>query len=424
MISRAFRRPSSAHPYAATFSDLAEVVRSVHVARERTLDTQLAIARTAAPTGAEAARGQLVAQLLRDRGIADVRQDAVGNIIARVPASGALYAAASASETHGDRAPVLVLAHLDTVFAESELPAPRVEGTRVYAPGIGDNSRGLAAMITIAEAMRHPTIRSRPHRPIEFIATVGEEGAGNLRGVRHLFAERSAAAAPAPTAVIALDGPGDTLIVHHAIASQRLRLTMRGAGGHPWADASVPNAAHAIGRAVSAIAQFADAQRDGVTISVTRIGGGEGLTSIPTHAWCEVDVRTRQANAMPQLLNSLSRLVERARADTSAHLAPHDRNALTLQTEILGDRPGGALDITHPLVQLAQAATRWQGGEPQSASSSSDANIPLSLGIPSITIGAGGTGGRAHTREEWYDDGNSANGVARALGIIVAAAAH
>lgn len=387
----------------------------LHDARNATLARQVALASIAAPTGAETRRGDAMASEFARLGLVDVRRDEVGNVIARLPATSREALGLHTDETHV--APVVVLAHLDTVFDATTLPVPRFDGSRVYASGIGDNGRGLAAMLTLTQVLQRDTLSGRRVRPIELVATVGEEGAGNLRGSRHYFDQRQRSHEPSPVAVVALDGPGDALIVHHAIASRRMRITFAGPGGHPWADPQAANAVHAVGRAVATIAAMARTQSTGITITVTRIGGGESLTSVPAGAWFDLDVRTLDQRAMSRVVDAILRLVERARAEESSRGA-----ALTVTNDILGDRPGGALDIMHPLVRLADAATRWQGAEPRSASASSDANIPLSRGIPAITIGAGGTGGGAHTEHEWYDDTDSVRGIARALGIVLGAA--
>lgn len=385
----------------------------LHDARDATLARQVALASIAAPTGAETRRGDAMASEFARAGLREVRRDAAGNVIARLPETAHGDHGVPADE--GTMAPVVVLAHLDTVLDATTQPAPRVDGSRVYASGIGDNGRGLAAMITLAQVLQRDTLATRRVRPIELVATVGEEGAGNLRGSRYYFDQREQVHAPSAAAVVALDGPGDALIVHHAIASRRLRFTFAGPGGHPWADPHAANAVHAVARAVATIAALASAQPSGITITVTRMGGGESLTAVPAGAWFDLDVRTLDPRAMSRVVDAIHRLVERARAEESR------RGSLSVTMDVLGDRPGGALDIMHPLVRLADAATRWQGAEPRSASASSDANIPLSRGIPAITIGAGGTGGGAHTEHEWYDDTGSVRGVARALAVVLGA---
>jgi acetylornithine deacetylase/succinyl-diaminopimelate desuccinylase-like protein len=399
---------------ANTFVGLDDAVRWLHDARDTTLARQVSLASIAAPTGAETRRGDVMASEFARAGLREVRRDAAGNVIARLPATAHGDLGVDADEA--PIAPVVVLAHLDTVLDATTQPAPRVDGSRVYASGIGDNGRGLAALITLAQVLQRDTLATRRVRPIELVATVGEEGAGNLRGSRYYFDQREQVHAPSPAAVVALDGPGDALIVHHAIASRRLRFTFAGPGGHPWADPHAANAVHAVGRAVATIAALASAQPSGITITVTRMGGGESLTSVPAGAWFDLDVRTLDPRAMSRVVDAIHRLVERARAEESR------RGSLSVTMDVLGDRPGGALDIMHPLVRLADAATRWQGAEPRSASASSDANIPLSRGIPAITIGAGGTGGGAHTEHEWYDDTGSVRGVARALAVVLGAA--
>jgi acetylornithine deacetylase/succinyl-diaminopimelate desuccinylase-like protein len=389
-----------------SFAHLDRVARLCAERQRHTLSRQIAIAEIAAPTGHESVRGNAIRGWLGEIGLVDVRRDAVGNVIAHLPASG---------RARDDAAPVVVLAHLDTVCTDNPLPPARREGDRIVLPGIGDNGRGLAALLALADLLRDDELHARRARPIELVATVGEEGLGDLRGVRGYFDDRSRAHAPLPHAVVALDGPGDALIVHHAIASRRLRVSFSGAGGHPWADADATNAIHVAGRAIADVARMASTQARGVTVTVTRMGGGESLTSVPAHAWFDVDLRALDASVIPQLDAMVHRLAERATADVTRDEAV---KAVRVRIERLGDRPGGALDAMHPLVRLASDATRWLGREPQSASASSDANLPLSLGVPSITIGAGGVGGGAHTEHEWYVDTEGAVGMTRALAIV------
>lgn len=387
---------------------------------------QVAIAQVWAPTGQEHARGELVRHALLNGANARIARDAVGNILAPLPAAITPSAGTSrrivASPTAAiDIPPVVVMAHLDTVY-QSEAPSTladgilvRREGTRYCAPGVTDNGRGLAALCTLHSALRHPSLAALRAHPIELVATVGEEGEGNLRGARHYFDQRDAEGLPHPVAVIALDGPGDALIVHHAVSSARWRIVVDGPGGHPWVDLHAPNAIHAIGRIIASIARYADALPAGATLSVARMSGGESLTSVPSNAWCDIDARALDMVQCAAIVAQVHKIVASVRDDTAPALHAH----LTL----LGDRPGGALSREHPLVQLAEHATRWLGVAPQSASASSDANIPLARGIPAITIGAGGIGGGAHTTHEWYDDTNGVRGLSRALAVISAASA-
>ena len=383
------------------------------------LAVQRSIAETAAPTGFEGARADLVQRTLsqtqapgetRDvsHGVPQAFRDRTGNVLWEI-----------APPQEVATAPALVcMAHLDTVFPPDTPLIVQSQGSRLYCPGIGDNSRGVAALLLLSRVLQLPEIQSALRRPVVLVATVGEEGAGNLCGARGLFDDR-AARGDATFAALAIDGPGDRAIMHHAIGSYRMRLHFRGGGGHSWANATVPNPAHVAGAVIHAIDQLARAVRPRATISVTRLGGGETLTSIPQHAWIDVDIRALEAAPLAQLGRQVGALAreQAQRASRGTVLPP-----IQVTTELLGDRPAGSLDARHPLVQLAEEITHAVGRAPYSASASTDANIPLALGIPAIGVGAGGTGGDAHTAGEWYDDTDSAIGLARLLTLTVALA--
>jgi len=391
---------------ATLFEDAALTASAVRLAgmADMTLQRQIALASIPAPTGQEHERAAAVCAALRRAGMPDVRQDAAGNVIATRPAT-----VDTRHASMRGAGPVVVMAHLDTVCDHGTLPALREEGSRVLLPGIGDNGRGLAALVSIAHVLAEASLPLDGTDAIELVATVGEEGLGNLRGARHYLDERARQHAPVPRAVIALDGPGDTLVVHHGIASRRWRISYDGPGGHPWADTTAANAVHAAATAMAAIAQLSNAQPHGVRITMTRMGGGESLTSIPMHAWFDLDLRSLDPTAITRVSETVRQTVTRASDPWHPRM------------QLLGDRPGGSLDASHPLVALAAAATVWQGVSPQSASASSDANAALARGIPAIAIGAGGSGGGAHTEHEWYDDQHGGRGLARALGVIVGA---
>jgi acetylornithine deacetylase/succinyl-diaminopimelate desuccinylase-like protein len=370
-------------------------------------EQQVAIARTAAPTGNESERAALLQQDWSNCGHA-VTRDGAGNVIARVTPTMSVARTASA--------PLVCLAHLDTVFRADEPLVVRQEGTRTYCPGIGDNGRGLAAMSVLARVLQHPEVRARLHRPIELVLTVGEEGEGNLRGATQWF-DDAAARGHTPVAAIAIDGPGDCTIVHHAVGSRRVRITFTGVGGHSWANAMTPNPIHAAGACIAAIARLADASRPYGVVAVTRMHGGEHLTGIPTQAWIDLDMRSLDPTRLRTMSGDVERIARRA-----VHDASQQQGAQAMQFTIttLGDRPAGMIDDQHPLVVAAASATREVGRVPQSASASTDANVPLSRGIPAIAIGAGGTGSAAHTANEWYDDTESTIGLERAIRLVVA----
>lgn len=394
---------------------LASPTGRVHELDADTLACQLRLARIPSPTGNESARAADFLRTVRTSGWTNTRIDGVGNVIARHRAE-----RVDAAEL----APVVCMAHLDTVFPLETSLALTHEGARVTCPGIGDNCRGLAGVLTLAHVlgeMNDGTTSSPLRRPIELVATVGEEGLGNLRGASEYFASRAKQHAWPPHAVVVLDGPGDARIVHHALGSRRYRIAFHGQGGHSWADFGSPNAAHAAGRAISWLAELPRGLSDRLALTVSGIGGGESVNSIPMHAWLDVDLRATSATLLERGEADLHRIVLAA---VASERRPHDgADALTCSIETVGTRPCGELAVDHPLVALAGAATRAQGLEPVSAIASTDANVPLSLGIPAITIGAGGVGGAAHTVHEWYENTHAPRGLARALAIVVALAA-
>jgi tripeptide aminopeptidase len=384
---------------------LTPLLASWRAQRTWILGQQVAIARTAAPTGNESERAALLQQDWRDCGHA-VTRDGAGNVMARV----------TPARPISHSAPVVCLAHLDTVFRADEPLVVLQDGTRTCCPGIGDNGRGLAAMSVLARVLRQPAVRARLQRPIELVLTVGEEGEGNLRGATQWF-DDAAARGLTPAAAVAIDGPGDCTIVHHAVGSRRWRITVTGVGGHSWANATTPNPVHAAGVCIAAIARLADASRPSGVVAVTRMHGGEHLTGIPAQAWLDVDMRSLDPARLRTLSDEVERIVVRAVRDAS-QLQP--AQALRYAITVLGDRPAGMIDAHHPLVLAAAAATRAVGRVPQSASASTDANVPLSRGIPAIAIGAGGTGSGAHTAHEWYDDTDSDIGLERVIRTVVA----
>lgn len=365
----------------------------------RTLATQRALAHIPAPSGLEAARGAEVAERFRALKLADVRTDEAGNVLGRLGGSGGPG--------------IVVAAHLDTVFGADVAHDVTISGARLIGPGIGDNARGLAAMLALAEVIGACGITLE--RAVTFVATVGEEGAGDLRGAKHLFAD----AAFRPEAFIALDGPGLERIVHKGVGSRRLRLTFRGPGGHSWAAFGVANPAHAVGATVAAIAALELPAAPRATASVVRLGGGTGLNTIPVEAWLDVDLRAEDDGELARLEREVRTAADVAREDAGSR-----RTAGTPPVELaivsLGLRPSGLTPEDHALVQAALEATRALGANPQLAAASTDANVPLSLGIPSVALGAGGRGGDAHLPSEWYENTAGPAGILRALLVVLA----
>lgn len=379
-----------------------------------TLERQIALAQIAAPTGNESARARYVQQWLSAVPAWAVAYEPSGNVVGRV--------LPHPSHAH-ESAPLVCLSHLDTVYATApsdDVPLQvQRDGAQLACPGIGDNSRGLAAMLALAHALAHPAVRDRLTRPVYLVATVGEEGDGNLRGARDWF-DHAAAHGVTPCAAIAIDGPGDESIVHHAVGSIRLRISVRGPGGHSWVHAGAPNPIHALGAFITQAVRVGNSTRRDCVVTVTRMYGGESLTGVPSHAWVDLDVRGTSDAQLAYARRELVRLAHDVTNDASR--MDHTR-ALSVEVTVLGERPAGVLAADHPLVVVAQDATQAVGRVPRSAVASTDANIPLSRGIPAIALGAGGCGGDAHTEHEWYDDTTGPVGLERVIRLVLAIAA-
>ena len=378
-----------------------------HIERsdEVTLARQAALSAIPAPTGAEAARGARVAELFREVGLEDVKVDEVGNVRG-------WYGNGGPEKRDGC---VVLSAHLDTVFGpELDVSVSRL-GARLQGPGISDNARGLAALVAVAEALTRARVATA--RPVLFAATVGEEGSGDLRGVRHLFDGQPLR----PHAFIALDGAGLERIVHRALGARRYRVTYRGPGGHSWAAFGVANPANAVGRATALLADLPTQLSPRSTCAVVRLGGGTGMNSIPQEAWLDLDLRSEDPRALAQLDETVQAALQQALEEENRHRTPSTA-ALALDVRRVGDRPSGITPRTHPLVQVAVAATHAVGREHQLACASTDANLPIALGVPAVALGAGGRAGDAHLPTEWYENEGGALGVVRALLVTAAMA--
>lgn len=366
------------------------------------LRSQIAVAQIAAPTGEETERGEWVARRFRDCGLGDVHTDDAGNVIAR-------------RQGESDLPPVVICAHLDTVFPRETDLSIRRDGQRLVGPGINDNGRGLAVMLALAGEI--DGVRLRTRHPIDFVATTGEEGIGDLRGAKHYFATRGRAA----HAAVALDGAGDERIIHRALGSRRFRVSYAGQGGHSWAAFGTPNAVHAAATAAARIAALPLTASPRTTLTVSRIGGGLSVNSIPDSAWLEIDIRSTSTPVLDDLERSVRRIAQAAMDDENGKRA-HATRPLRVTIESIGSRPCGETPSEHALVRAAIRATELVGRQPDLALASTDANVPISAGIPAIAIGAGGRGGDAHTHAEWFDNLHGTLGVARALTIVMAAA--
>lgn len=366
----------------------------------RTMAMQVQLAEIPSPTAREHRRAAWVAAAFAHLGLRTTR-DEVGNVLARDPAA-------------TDSPPVVVCAHLDTVFPDDVSHRVETRGDRYIGPGIGDNARGLAGMLAIARVLREHGVRT--HHPIIFAATVGEEGEGDLRGARLLFAREGANA----HAAFALDGAGDERIVTHAVGTRRFRVTISGPGGHSWAASNTPNPLHAAADLTAALARLPLRNTNRSTIAVTRIQGGDAVNAIPATATLDVEFRSPQGCVLEEGERALARLLAAAlEREAPCRGAAGGLSAITA---ITSDRPSGAVTEDATPVRASIAATRAIDRNPEFAIASTDANIPLSLGIPAVALGAGGIGGDTHTTGEWFENRAGALGLTRALAAIVATA--
>jgi tripeptide aminopeptidase len=372
-----------------------------------TLDDMVEIVRIPAPPFGEKTRAAWIADRFRQIGLQDVCLDEIGNVLARLPGTVNL----------DEEPPVLLSAHLDTIFpAETRIQVKR-DGKRIAAPGIADNARGLAALLAIARTLVTTPIPT--FHPIVFAATVGEEGVGDLRGVKHLM--RPGSAWRSAAAFITIDGTGKRRIVQRAIGSRRFSISFTGPGGHSWADFGLANPIHALGVAIGRLTEIDLSRQPRVTLTVARIGGGTSVNAIPTDAWLEIDMRSEAGHALLAVEEKMRRVVAEAADETSGRRR-RSTPALQLDVRLIGDRPTGETPVNSGVVRAARAATRIIGEHAELVASSTDANVPIALGIPAIAIGAGGESGGTHTLEEWYVNDGGVEGIERALLTLVGTA--
>jgi acetylornithine deacetylase/succinyl-diaminopimelate desuccinylase-like protein len=366
----------------------------------RTIDDQIKICEVEAPPFQEAKRAELFAQLLREAGVKNVRIDAEGNVIGERPGARA-------------RPNVVLSAHLDTVFPRGTNVKVRREGYVLRGPGVGDDCRGLADVLAVARALNKAAV-STPGT-ITFVGTVGEEGLGDLRGVKRLFNETLK---DKIDRFVSIDGEG-LGVTHIAIGSARFRVTFKGPGGHSFGSFGVVNPIHALGRATARISDFQVPGSPRTTFNVGRIGGGTSINAIASEAWMEVDLRSGDMASLRSLEKQFRQAVNDAVTQENARW---NSSALTVTIETVGMRPAGRLPASAPIVQTAISVSKALNLPLPFSEGSTDANLPLSLGIPAVTIDAGGKGSGAHTENETFDATEAWKGTQRALLLTVALA--
>lgn len=357
-----------------------------------------------APPFMEDARGERYAEMLTELGVDSVWTDEEGNVIGMRRGRGT--------------GTIVIAGHLDTVFPEGTDVSIRESGDTLYAPGIADDTRGLVTVLAILRAMNAAEIET--DHDIWFVGTVGEEGVGDLRGMKYLFREGG----PQIDAFFSIDGLGRHGITHAGLGSYRYRVTFQGPGGHSWGAFGLANPAHALGRAVMRFDEAAKAYTDNAerrtSYNVGRIGGGTSVNSIPFEAWMEIDMRSESPVALDEIDEIFRRTMQEGIDAENADRARGDELVLVLDK--IGDRPSGEVAEEAPIVQRAIAATNLLGGFPALGRSSTDSNVPIALGIPAITIGGGGTGGGSHSLDEYFVNQEGPEGIQRALLILLAQA--
>ena len=349
----------------------------------------------------EQERAEYFRQKFSDLGMIEVEIDEEGNCLGLIEGV--------------SRSPLLVVsAHLDTVFSkDTNFTVTRRDNT-LFAPGIADDGCGLAALIALAQAIQ--TERIPLKGSILFVGTVGEEGEGNLRGVRHLFTRGRWASRV--DAFMSFDGPGLDRITNRALGSRRYRVELTGPGGHSWGDFGLPNPVHALGSAISRLSSYPAPREPRTTFNVGRIEGGTSINAIPSQALMEVDLRSAAESELQRLDAFFRRSMKDAVDEENAKKRAGDP-LLRLKLDLIGERPTGETPSNSPLVMIAVEATRMLGVEPRLDQSSTDSNLPISLGIPAITLGAGGSSGCSHSLDEWYSPRDRDLGLKRGLLVIL-----
>jgi acetylornithine deacetylase/succinyl-diaminopimelate desuccinylase-like protein len=360
----------------------------------RYLKKQIEICEIPAPTFEEEARGKFMAAEFRRVGLTEVVTDNVGNVLGwrRGEGDGTL----------------VVCAHLDTVFPKGTDVSVRQEGELYRGRGMTDNSVGLMALLALAEALDAGAIKTR--HDLLFVASVCEEGLGDLRGVKHLL--QGGPLKGKIDAFIAVEGADTRVVVNQGLGSKRYRVTVSGPGGHSWGHFGRPNPIYALSRIMTNVAELKVPRTPRTTFNVGRIGGGTSVNSIPESVWCEIDMRSTSRAELKKLEEKTLAAVYKGFETENARFR---QRKLELTLDVIGDRPSGVIPESNALVKAALRASRQVGIQANLSPSSTDANLPISMGIPAVAIGAGGIGGDVHSPTEWYMPKNVHLGLQRLL---------
>jgi tripeptide aminopeptidase len=409
----AFSSPVAAQQDAATIGArllkdpvVKAALDAIRAAEPQTIEDQIRLCEVEAPPFKESKRAELYAQMFREAGLENVRIDKEGNVLGEKRGSAA--APGTLARPH-----LVFSAHLDTVFPEGTNVKVKREGNILHGPGIGDDCRGLAVVLAVARAMVKGNIQTPG--TITFVGDVGEEGLGDLRGVKYLFREGLKGQIDR---FVSVDGTG-LGITHVGVGSLRYRVTFKGPGGHSFGAFGMVNPIHALGRAMARIADFEVPTEPKTTFNVGRIGGGTSVNAIPYEAWMEVDMRSSDQASLKAVDAQFHKAVDDAVADENARWGSRQ---LTVEKQLVGDRPAGRTEATSPIVTAAVSVTKALNLPVSLDEGSTDSNIPMSMGIPAITIDGGGRGRGAHALDESFDTTDSWQGTQRALLVAIALA--
>jgi acetylornithine deacetylase/succinyl-diaminopimelate desuccinylase-like protein len=397
--------PSRTESAVSPVQEVARVaeVSAVHAAfawfqrHERELsDRQLELAAIPAPPFGEHERAEWLRRRFMDCGLEDAHIDDIGNVIARYPGS------------DGAAPAVALSAHIDTVFPAGTPLQPRRDGEKLLGPGVSDNASGVVALLALAQALRQAQVRTTA--PLLFIGNVGEEGEGDLRGMRHIFSDPQCR--DAIQYAIVVDGASSDTIVTRALGSRRYEVTLRGPGGHSWSDFGAPNPIVVLAATIEAFSRVEVPNTPKTTFNVGVIHGGTSVNSIPESASMRVDLRSSSSQEIDRLEEALRQAIARAVARAAQNGSASE---ISHEIRLIGSRPAGEVSEQARIVQIARAVDQHLQNNSHLQRASTDANIPISLGMEAIALGAGGSGGGAHTVHEWYDPRGRDLGLKRVL---------
>ena len=401
----------SAAPATASIARIAadrrvhEAFQWLHLQEQRIMQWQAEMVGVPAPPFGERPRAEWLCRKFREIGLANAHMDAVGNACA-----------SQAGAAKGARR-VLLSAHIDTVFPAGTTIEANLKGSRLSAPGACDNGAGVAAMLAVAAAIAHVGLETECD--LVYTGNVGEEGEGDLRGMRHIYRD-AAGSRETIAAHIVIDGAGHESAVTHALGSQRYLVTITGPGGHSWTDAGRPNPIVLLSRAIQRFSAVTLPDIPRTTVNVGTMEGGTAVNAIPERASARFDLRSTEPEQLIRLEVELHRAVEDVVMDAEAGAAGSED--IQFAIEKIGDRPAGRLPADSELMAQIEAVDRHLAIRTEMRLASTDANLPLSLGVPALSIGGGGSGGGIHTHAEWYDGNGRDLGLRRILLLLLATA--